>query len=129
MRIFAILEATSDRVEPQTKLSDFRSLEATVWDHVCVPWHIQRIRLSLPSNVYMYREIFVVNVIMIVPFFFRRGYLNIVQFLVDGQHCNLEAKDNNGWTALHYAALYVYQQCYYLVLLVIVHVETIVICY
>ena len=54
-----------------------------------------------------------INVIMIVLFLFRYGHLSIVQFLVDGQHCNLEAKDKDGMTAIHWAAWYVYQQCYY----------------
>ena len=51
---------------------------------------------------------------MIVLFLFRNGHLNVVRFLVDGQHCNLEAKDKEGGTAIHYAAWYVYQHCYIL---------------
>ena len=34
----------------------------------------------------------------------RNGYLEIVQFLVNGNHCQVNAVDNDGKTALHYAA-------------------------
>ena len=50
---------------------------------------------------------------MIVLFLFRNNHLNVVEFLVYGKHCNLEAKDDDGWTVIHWASRYVYQQCYY----------------
>ena len=34
----------------------------------------------------------------------RNGHLEIVQFLVNGNHCQANAVDNDGKTALHYAA-------------------------
>ena len=36
-------------------------------------------------------------------FLFRNGHLDIVQYLVDGGHCQPNSKDNDGETALHYA--------------------------
>ena len=33
----------------------------------------------------------------------REGYFKIVQFLVNGKHCNTEAVDKHGWTPLHHA--------------------------
>ena len=54
-----------------------------------------------------------INAIMIVLFLFRNNHLNVVKFLVDGKHCNLEAKDKDEWTVIHWAARYVYQQYYY----------------
>ena len=35
--------------------------------------------------------------------FFSLGNLDIVTFLVEGKHCDLEAKDKDGETPLHYA--------------------------
>ena len=34
----------------------------------------------------------------------RKEHLEIVQFLVNGNHCQGNAVDNQGWTALHHAA-------------------------
>ena len=41
---------------------------------------------------------------MIVLFLIRNGHLKVVRFLVEGKHCNPEAKDGGGWTPLHEAA-------------------------
>ena len=38
-------------------------------------------------------------------FLFRNGHLDIVQYLVDGGHCQPNSKSNYGETALHYAAM------------------------
>ena len=40
---------------------------------------------------------------MILLFLIREGYFNIVQFLVNGKHCNTEVVDKSGQTPLHYA--------------------------
>ena len=37
-------------------------------------------------------------------FLIRNGHLEIVQFLVNGNHCQVNAVDNYGWTALRHAA-------------------------
>ena len=37
--------------------------------------------------------------------FTRNGNLEVVQFLVNGNHCQANAVNNDGWTALHYAAV------------------------
>ena len=34
----------------------------------------------------------------------RNGHLEIVQFLVNGNHCQVNDVNCSGWTALHYAA-------------------------
>ena len=49
--------------------------------------------------------VIIIVMIIIVLFLFRNGHLRIVKFLVDGQHCNLEAKSDTGRTAIHYAAM------------------------
>ena len=41
---------------------------------------------------------------MNVLFLISNGHLEVVQFLVEGQYCNLEAKDGDGQTPLHEAA-------------------------
>ena len=46
-------------------------------------------------------------------FLFSNGHLDVVRFLVDGGHCQLNSKDNHGETALHWAARYVHQSVYY----------------
>ena len=33
----------------------------------------------------------------------RHGCSEIVQFLINGKHCNTEAVNKYGWTPLHYA--------------------------
>ena len=33
----------------------------------------------------------------------RNGHLEVVQFLINGKHCNPDAADKNGFTALHLA--------------------------
>ena len=40
---------------------------------------------------------------MILLLLIRKGYVEIVQFLVNGKHCNAEAVDKSGWTPLHHA--------------------------
>ena len=46
-----------------------------------------------------------VNFIFAVSLFlFREGHLDIVQYLVDGGHCQPNSKDSGGGTALHLAA-------------------------
>ena len=45
-------------------------------------------------------------------FLFRNGHLDIVKYLVDEGHCQPNSKDNNGWTPLHYAAMYVHKSVY-----------------
>ena len=40
---------------------------------------------------------------MILLLHIRRNRLEIVQFLVNGKHCNTEAVDKDGQTPLHYA--------------------------
>ena len=40
---------------------------------------------------------------MILLLLIRYGYFKIVQFLVNGKHCNTEAVDKYGQTPLHYA--------------------------
>ena len=34
----------------------------------------------------------------------RNGHIQVVKFLVDGQHCNSNAVDEDRWTSLHFAA-------------------------
>ena len=41
---------------------------------------------------------------MNVLFLISYGHLEVVRFLVEGQHCNPEAKDGGGQTPLHEAA-------------------------
>ena len=38
--------------------------------------------------------------------FIRNNDLDLVKFLAEGKHCNLEAKDSGGQTPLHVAARY-----------------------
>ena len=38
--------------------------------------------------------------------FIRNNYLDLVKFLAEGKHCNLEAKNSEGETPLHVAARY-----------------------
>ena len=52
-------------------------------------------------------KINIIIIVVIVSILFRCGHLNIVQFLVDGNHYNPEVKDNDGETPLHKAAGYV----------------------
>ena len=40
---------------------------------------------------------------MILLLLIRRGRLKIVQFLINGKHCNTEAVDKDGQTLLHFA--------------------------
>ena len=40
---------------------------------------------------------------MILLLLVRWNCLEIVQFLVNGKHCNTEAVDKDGWTPLHWA--------------------------
>ena len=40
---------------------------------------------------------------MILLLLIRCNHLGIVQFLVNGKHCNTEAVDKDGLTPLHYA--------------------------
>ena len=40
---------------------------------------------------------------MILLLLIRYGYFKIVQFLVNGKHCNTEAVDKDGLTPLHHA--------------------------
>ena len=45
-------------------------------------------------------------------FLFRSGHRDVVQYLVDGGHCQPNSKDKDGETALHWAARYVHQSVY-----------------
>ena len=38
--------------------------------------------------------------------YFRHGHVEAVAFLIDGGHCQVDAIDQRGFTALHYAAWY-----------------------
>ena len=40
---------------------------------------------------------------MILLLLIRCNHLEIVQFLVNGKHCNTEAVDKDEWTPLHWA--------------------------
>ena len=40
---------------------------------------------------------------MILLLLISNGHLEIVQFLINGKHCNTEAVDKDGRTPLHYA--------------------------
>ena len=43
---------------------------------------------------------------------FREGHLDVVQYLVDGGHCQPNSKDSDRETALHWAVRYVHQSAY-----------------
>ena len=40
---------------------------------------------------------------MILLLLIRYGRSEIIQFLINGKHCNTEAVDKDGWTPLHWA--------------------------
>ena len=42
---------------------------------------------------------------MILLLLIRYGGLEIVQFLINGKHCNTEAVNEAGWTPLHVAVM------------------------
>ena len=66
------------------------------------------IKLHIPTSI-TYNVFSLLQVIYCAFMFFfllliRNGHLEIVQFLVNGNHCQANAVNSNKETALHYAA-------------------------
>ena len=59
-----------------------------------------------------YEHVLLVLELSVSLFLFRYGHLDVVQYLVDGGHCQPNSKDNGGWTPLHEAAMYVHKSVY-----------------
>ena len=58
---------------------------------------------SITYNVFSLLQV-IYYAFMFFLLLIRNGHLEIVQFLVNGNHCQANAVDNYGNTALHYAA-------------------------
>ena len=60
---------------------------------------------SITYNVFsLLQVIYYAFMFFFTLYYIRFGHLEIVQFLVNGNHCQVNAVNNDGWTALHYAA-------------------------
>ena len=60
--------------------------------------------LHIPTSIYNIQCIFIITSDLCFLLFIRNGHLEIVQFLVNGNHCQANAVNSSGNTALHYAA-------------------------
>ena len=58
---------------------------------------------SITYNVFSLLQV-IYYALMFFLLFIRNGHLEIVQFLVNGNHCQVNAVNSDRWTALHYAA-------------------------
>ena len=65
---------------------------------------ILHIPTSITYNVFSLLQVIYYTFMFFLLLFVRNGHLVIVQFLVNGNHCQANAVDSSGWTALHYAA-------------------------
>ena len=63
-------------------------------------------------NHFKIEHVLLVLELSVSLFLFSYGHLDIVQYLVDGGHCQPNSKDNYGWTPLHLAAMYVHKSMY-----------------
>ena len=84
--------------------------------HVCECVHTSNIHLNCIDKInniaHTYKQniqcIFIITsdllCIYVYVLFIRNGHLEIVQFLVNGNHCQANAVNSYGKTALHYAA-------------------------
>ena len=64
---------------------------------------ISHTHTSITYNVFSLLQV-IYYAIYVFLLLIRNGHLEIVQFLVNGNHCQANAVDNDRWTALHLAA-------------------------
>ena len=68
-------------------------------EHSCTPYLLML--MCAPIALILLLYVFAQNKVLIT-LSLRFGYLNIVKYLVEDQHCDVNVTDNDGQTSLHH---------------------------